>query len=60
MAFCGRKLYIVLFFVLFFVILHTTKSWRGFFFVTKMRVQRDYDVRPRRLFVGKRCREGVK
>ena len=32
MAFCGRKLYIVLFFVLFFVILHTTKLWRGVFF----------------------------
>ncbi len=29
-------------------------------FVAKMTIQLDDDVRPRRLFVGKRCKRGVK
>ena len=36
---------------------------RGLFlwlFVMKMMIQRDNDVRPRRLFVGKRCKRRVK
>ncbi len=44
--------------------LHTTKSWRGscvfWLFVTMMRGRRDDDVRLRRLFVGKRCKRGVR
>jgi hypothetical protein len=53
---------VLLFFVV--VILHTTNRGAGasFFwlFVTKMRGQRDDVVRLRQLFVGKRCRRGVR
>ena len=47
MAFCGRQLY---YFFCFVLVLHTTKLWRGVYFVllfvTKMTIQQDDDVLP--------------